>query len=304
MQALSVEGLTKTYANHVHALKGITFSVQEKDFFAILGPNGAGKSTTIGILTSLVRKTAGRVQVFGVDLDADPETVKSLIGVVPQEFNFNMFETVESILTTQAGYYGIPYRLARVRAERYMEQVGLEDKRKSIARGLSGGMKRRLMIARALMHEPKLLILDEPTAGLDIEVRRSMWQFLRDTNAQGTTIILTTHYLEEAETLCRNLAIIHEGTIIRNSSMRALLRETEGAIYILDLEVPLEGALDWASFPVVQSDACTLEVKMAKTASLSNFFQLAAEKGIVIKGIRNKENRLESLFLSLTQRSV
>lgn len=304
MQALSVEGLTKTYANHVHALKGITFAVQEKDFFAILGPNGAGKSTTIGILTSLVRKTAGRVQVFGVDLDADPETVKSLIGVVPQEFNFNMFETVESILITQAGYYGIPYRLARVRAERYMEQVGLEDKRKSVARGLSGGMKRRLMIARALMHEPKLLILDEPTAGLDIEVRRSMWQFLRDTNAQGTTIILTTHYLEEAETLCRNLAIIHEGTIIRNSSMRALLRETEGAVYILDLETPLEDAVDWATFPVTQSDACTLEVKIAKTASLSAFFQLAAEKRIVIKGIRNKENRLESLFLSLTQRSV
>ncbi len=304
MQALSVEGLTKTYANHVHALKGITFDVQEKDFFAILGPNGAGKSTTIGILTSLVRKTAGRVQVFGVDLDADPETVKSFIGVVPQEFNFNMFETVESILITQAGYYGIPYRLARVRAERYMEQVGLEDKRKSVARGLSGGMKRRLMIARALMHEPKLLILDEPTAGLDIEVRRSMWQFLRDINEQGATIILTTHYLEEAETLCRNLAIIHEGTIIRNSSMRALLRETEGAVYILDLETPLKGPMDWATFPVTQSDACTLEVKIAKTDSLSAFFQLAAEKGILIKGIRNKENRLESLFLSLTQRSV
>ena len=304
MQALCVEGLKKVYATQVEALKGITFNVEEKDFFAILGPNGAGKSTTIGILTSLVLKTAGKVHVFGVDLDKDPETVKSLIGVVPQEFNFNMFETVESILITQAGYYGIPYGTARIRAQHYMEKVGLLEKRSQIGRALSGGMKRRLMIARALMHEPKLLILDEPTAGLDIEVRRSMWQFLQDINVQGTTIILTTHYLEEAETLCRNIAIIHEGAIIRNTSMRALLKETEGAVYILDLEAPQVVPVDWASFPVVQLDPCTLEVKILKPATISAFFNLAALRGVQIKSIRNKENRLESLFLSLTQRSV
>ncbi len=304
MQALRIEGLKKTYGNNVEALKGIDFSVEAGDFFAILGPNGAGKSTTIGILTSLVRKTAGRVQVFGVDLDQDPQTVKSLIGVVPQEFNFQMFETVENILITQAGYYGIPYRVARTRAKHYMEQVGLWEKRASIARALSGGMKRRLMIARALMHEPKMLILDEPTAGLDIEVRRSMWQFLRDINAKGTTIILTTHYLEEAETLCRNLAIIHEGAIIRNSSMRALLKETEGAIYIMDLDAPLSAGVNWGAFAVTPTDANTLEVKISKKATLSEFFAQAALQGVVIKSVRNKENRLESLFLSLTQRSV
>jgi ABC-2 type transport system ATP-binding protein len=304
MQALSVKELTKIYSNQVEALKGIHFSVEENDFFAILGPNGAGKSTTIGILTSLVRKTSGEVQVFGVDLDADPETVKSLIGVVPQEFNFNMFETVENTLLTQAGYYGISYRLAKNRAARFMEQVGLWEKRSSIARELSGGMKRRLMIARALMHEPKLLILDEPTAGLDIEVRRSMWQFLRDINAQGTTIILTTHYLEEAETLCRNLAIIHEGRIIRNSSMRTLLKETEGAVYIVDLMTHLHGSVDWAAFQVIQLDTCTIEVKIPQQTTLSAFFQHATSQGVEIKSIRNKENRLESLFLSLTQRSI
>jgi ABC-2 type transport system ATP-binding protein len=301
MDALCVEGLTKVYPNQVEALKGISFHVKEKDFFAILGPNGAGKSTTISILTSLTRKTSGRVEVFGIDLDRNPEEVKSLIGVVPQEFNFSTFETVENVLLTQAGYYGIPYATAKKRALRYMGLVGILDKRQSMTRMLSGGMKRRLMIARALLHEPKLLILDEPTAGIDIEVRRSMWDFLRQLNEQGTTIILTTHHLEEAETLCRNLAIIHEGRIIRDTSMRALLKEIEGAVYIMDLETPMPKVpLAWESILVQELDPSTLEVTIPRQASLSEFFQRAEAAGMVIKSLRNKENRLESLFLSLT----
>src|SRR5579885_1841635 len=258
MNALSVRGLTKTYKNGVQALKGIDLEVEQGDFFALLGPNGAGKTTLIGIMTSLVTKTGGDVVVFGHDIDRELEAAKACIGVVPQELNFNMFESPETIVVNQAGFYGIPRTEARRRAERYLKQLQLWDKRNSMSRGLSGGMKRRLMIARALMHEPRLLILDEPTAGVDIEIRRSMWDFLREINERGTTIILTTHYLEEAETLCRNIAIIDGGRIVERDRMSSLLRRLHSEVFVLNLREALREAPRLEGYPVRLAASNTL----------------------------------------------
>lgn len=300
--ALSIRGLCKTYANGFTALDGIDLDVEEGDFFALLGPNGAGKSTTIGIVSSLVRKTAGTVSVYGVDIDRDFAAVKRNLGIVPQEFNFNHFERVGDILVTQAGYYGLPLALARDRSEKYLKKLDLWDKRLQPARNLSGGMKRRLMIARALVHEPRLLILDEPTAGVDIEIRRSMWEFLQEINARGTTIILTTHYLEEAENLCRNIAIIDQGRIIENTSMRALLRRLDREVFVFDIaaEVPADFALDHYDVHVV--DSHTLEVTVEHAEHLNALFERLSARGIGVRSMRNKANRLEELFVSLLAR--
>jgi ABC-2 type transport system ATP-binding protein len=301
MQALSVRGLTKTYKNGVQALKGLDLDVDEGDFFALLGPNGAGKTTLIGIVTSLVNRTAGGVSVFGYDIDRDLEAAKSCIGVVPQELNFNMFETPETIVVNQAGFYGIERRVARERAERYLKQLQLWDKRNSIARGLSGGMKRRLMIARALMHEPRLLILDEPTAGVDIEIRRSMWEFLREINARGTTIILTTHYLEEAETLCRNIAIIDGGLIVERDRMSSLLRRLHTETFVLNLRDALEAAPRLEHYATTLVDDHTLEVEVSKEQSLNDIFLRLSALGIQVLSMRNKVNRLEEIFIRLVE---
>jgi len=301
MYALSVRGLTKTYHNGVQALKGVDLDVEQGDFFALLGPNGAGKTTLIGIITSLVNKTAGQVGVFGHDIDRALEAAKSCIGVVPQELNFNMFETPETIVVNQAGFYGIERSVARVRAERYLKQLQLWDKRDKMARGLSGGMKRRLMIARALMHEPRLLILDEPTAGVDIEIRRSMWEFLRGINAQGTTIILTTHYLEEAETLCRNIAIIDGGRIAERDRMSSLLRRLNTETFVLNLREPLAQAPDLGGFAVRLADPHTLEVEVSKEQSLNDIFTRLSGLGIAVVSMRNKVNRLEEIFMRLVE---
>ncbi len=296
---LVIKALRKQYDNGFEALKGIDLEVAAGDFFALLGPNGAGKSTTIGIICSLVRKTGGSVSIFGHDIDRDFSAAKRLIGVVPQEFNFNLFEKVQDIVVTQAGYYGLPRELAVQRAEKYLRQLGLWEKRRESARTLSGGMKRRLMIARALVHEPRLLILDEPTAGVDIEIRRSMWQFLQQINAQGTTIILTTHYLEEAENLCRHVAIIDRGVIVENTSINALLKKLQRQTFVLDVadlpdQLPmLEG------FSVVQSDAHSLEVSVEQGQSLNALFERLNQSGLTVVGMRNKANRLEELFVSL-----
>lgn len=300
--ALSIRGLRKTYANGFTALDGIDLDVQEGDFFALLGPNGAGKSTTIGIISSLVRKTAGNVSVYGIDIDRDFAAVKRNLGIVPQEFNFNHFERVGDILVTQAGYYGLPLALARERSEKYLKKLDLWDKRVQPARNLSGGMKRRLMIARALVHEPRLLILDEPTAGVDIEIRRSMWEFLQEINARGTTIILTTHYLEEAENLCRNIAIIDQGRIIENTSMRALLRRLDREVFVFDVaaEVPHDLNLDGYDARVV--DPHTLEVTVEHSVHLNTLFERLTAQGIAVRSMRNKANRLEELFVSLLAR--
>src|SRR5580693_7791853 len=272
MNALVLRQLTKVYKNGIKALKGIDLAVAEGDFFALLGPNGAGKTTAIGIVTSLVNKSSGTVEVFGYDLDRQLELAKSCIGVVPQEVNFNMFETVFTIVVNQAGFYGIPRRLAKERAEKYLRQLQLWDRRNSIARALSGGMKRRLMIARALMHEPKLLILDEPTAGVDIEIRRSMWDFLRNINDEGTTIILTTHYLEEAENLCRNIAIIEGGRIIERDSMANVLRKLQTENFVLNLSEPRTAPPQLAGYPVTLSDPHTLEVEVSREQPLNDIF--------------------------------
>lgn len=301
MQALIIENLTKTYGNGLAALRGISLAVEEGDFFALLGPNGAGKSTTIGIITSLINKTGGRVRVFGHDLDTDPARVKSFIGLVPQEFNFNQFEPVVEILVNQAGYYGIERRLAFERAEEYLRRLGLWDKRRDMARNLSGGLKRRLMIARALVHRPRLLILDEPTAGVDIEIRRSMWSFLREINRQGTTIILTTHYLEEAESLCRNIAIINHGAIIENTSVKTLLTKLHVETFILDLAEPLSSSPDLPGFPVRLVDPHTLEVEVEKSQGLNGVFKQLTEQGVEVLSMRNKSNRLEELFMHLVE---
>jgi len=299
MPALSIRQLTKTYSNGVQALKGIDLDVERGDFFALLGPNGAGKTTTIGIITSLVNKTGGKVAVFGHDIDREIAVAKSCIGIVPQEINFNQFESVETILVNQAGFYGIPRRLARERAEKYLRQLQLWDRRKSTARTLSGGMKRRLMIARALVHEPRLLILDEPTAGVDIEIRRTMWDFLRETNARGVTIILTTHYLEEAENLCRHVAIIDKGRIIENDRMRNVLRKLQTETFVLNLREPLREAPNLPGFGVVLVDDRTLEVEVSKDKSLNDIFVRLAAQGIDVVSMRNKVNRLEELFMRL-----
>ena len=299
MEALVLRQLVKTYKNGIQALRGIDLDVEEGDFFALLGPNGAGKTTAIGIVTSLVNKTAGRVEVFGHDLDTDLAAAKSCIGVVPQEINFNQFETILTIVVNQAGFYGIRRALARERAEKYLKQLQLWDRRNSIARSLSGGMKRRLMIARALMHEPKLLILDEPTAGVDIEVRRSMWEFLRDINEHGTTIILTTHYLEEAENLCRNIAIIDRGKIIERDNMANVLRKLQTEVFVFNSREPMNVLPQLPGFKITLPDSHTLEVEVSKGQSLNDLFATLSAQGIQVDSMRNKVNRLEELFIRL-----
>lgn len=298
--ALDIQHLKKTYKSGTVALSGIDLQVQQGDFFALLGPNGAGKSTCIGIISSLVNKSSGTVKVFGFDLDNQLEDAKSQLGLVPQEFNFNQFETVLQIVVNQAGYYGVPKALALPRAEKYLSQLGLWDKRHARARELSGGMKRRLMIARALMHEPKLLILDEPTAGVDIELRRSMWEFLKEINAAGVTIILTTHYLEEAESLCRNIAIINKGRIIENTSMRALLAKLTKETFVLDLAsaASIEAL---PGFTLRQLDAQTLEIDVEKGQGVNAVFTALTAQGVQVLSMRNKANRLEELFVSLVE---
>ena len=301
MQALSVRGLTKIYANGVPALKGIDLDVEQGDFFALLGPNGAGKTTLIGIITSLVNKSAGTASVFGHDLDSALERAKSCIGVVPQELNFNQFETPLTIVVNQAGFYGIPRSVARVRAEKYLRQLQLWERRNGQARALSGGMKRRLMIARALMHEPRLLVLDEPTAGVDIENRRSMWEFLQDINAHGTTIILTTHYLEEAESLCRNIAIIDKGQIIERDRMGNLLRRLHDETFVLNVRSPLAAAPQVSGFALTRVDDTTLEAEVSKSQSLNELFAQLTPLGIEVVSMRNKVNRLEEVFMRLVE---
>ena len=301
MNALSVRGLTKTYRNGVQALKGVDLDVEQGDFFALLGPNGAGKTTLIGIITSLVNKTSGEARVFGHDIDRELEAAKACIGVVPQELNFNLWETPFTIVVNQAGFYGIPRAVARQRAEKYLKQLQLWDKRGGISRGLSGGMKRRLMIARALMHEPRLLILDEPTAGVDIEIRRSMWDFLRDINARGTTIILTTHYLEEAETLCRNIAIINGGRIVERDRMSSLLRRLHVETFVFNLRDPLAAAPRLAGYVTALVDDHTLEVEVSKEENLNDIFARLSALGIEVLSMRNKVNRLEEIFMRLVE---
>jgi ABC-2 type transport system ATP-binding protein len=302
MQALSIHGLTKTYHNGVQALRGVDLDVEQGDFFALLGPNGAGKTTLIGIITSLVNKTGGTASVFGYDLDRQLERAKSCIGVVPQELNFNQFETPLTIVINQAGFYGIPRSVARGRAEKYLRQLQLWDKRNGMARGLSGGMKRRLMIARALMHEPRLLILDEPTAGVDIEIRRSMWEFLKGINASGTTIILTTHYLEEAESLCRNIAIIDNGQIVERDRMSNLLRGLRTETFVLNLRSPVQAAPVIAGYALTLIDDHTLEAELSKEQSLNGLFSQLAAQGLEVLSMRNKVNRLEEVFMRLVER--
>ena len=302
--ALSIRQLTKTYGNGFQALSGIDLDVAEGDFFALLGPNGAGKSTTIGILSTLVNKTGGTGNIFGHDLDRTPAALKRSSGVVPQEFNFNQFEKTFDIVVTQAGYYGIPAKIAKERAEKYLTQLGLWDKRDTPSRSLSGGMKRRLMIARALVHEPRLLILDEPTAGVDIELRRSMWTFLTGLNEQGTTIILTTHYLEEAEQLCRNIGIIDHGTIVENTSMRQLLGQLHVETFLLDLKQPLQAPPQLIGYPSQLLDASTLEVQVDKAVGITGLFTQLAAQNIEVVSLRNKTNRLEELFVSLVEKNL
>ena len=302
--ALSIRQLTKTYGNGFQALSGIDLDVAEGDFFALLGPNGAGKSTTIGILSTLVNKTSGSVNVFGHDLDREPAALKRCLGVVPQEFNFNQFEKTFDIVVTQAGYYGIPPKLAKERAEQYLTQLGLWDKRDVPSRSLSGGMKRRLMIARALIHEPRLLILDEPTAGVDIELRRSMWSFLTELNEKGITIILTTHYLEEAEQLCRNIGIIDHGTIVENTSMRKLLGTLHVETFVLDLKQDLTTVPTLHGYPCRLITPHTLEVQVDKDIGITALFGQLALQNIEVQSLRNKTNRLEELFVSLVEKNL
>ncbi|MBQ0212134.1 ABC transporter ATP-binding protein [Proteus vulgaris] len=296
--ALELTELTKTYHNGVKALKGINLTVEAGDFYALLGPNGAGKSTTIGIISSLVNKSSGKVKVFGYDTDTDMVNAKRQLGLVPQEFNFNPFETVLQIVLNQAGYYGVPRKLALERAETYLTQLDLWEKRDDRARFLSGGMKRRLMIARALMHQPKLLILDEPTAGVDIELRRSMWTFLKQLNAEGTTIILTTHYLEEAEMLCRNIGIIQRGELVENTSMKGLLSKLESETFILDL-APKSPLPELQNYQYRLMDTSTLEVDVKREQGLNSVFAQLNTQGIQVLSMRNKANRLEELFVHL-----
>ena len=304
MRALSIQNLRKTYDNGVEALKGIDFNVESGDFYALLGPNGAGKTTAIGIITSLVNKTAGKVEVFGHDIDTELEEAKACIGLVPQELNMNSFDTVLNVVVNQAGYYGIDRRTALRRAEEYLTELRLWDRRKDSVRNLSGGMKRRLMIARALTHQPRLLILDEPTAGVDIEIRRSMWEFLRHINESGTTIILTTHYLEEAESLCRHVAIIDEGEIIEDAKMSTVLRKLQRELFILSLREPLQSAPELPGFESTLLDEQELEVALHAEDDLNTLFDRLDDKGIKVTSLRNKANRLEELFIGLVERKA
>lgn len=301
MNALELRGLTKTYGNGHQALKGIDLSVADGDFFALLGPNGAGKSTTIGIITSLVNKSSGTIAVYGVDVDEDFGTAKAMLGVVPQEFNFSQFETVWEIVVNQAGFYGLPRARANLQAEKYLSLLGLWDKRKDRSRTLSGGMKRRLMIARALVHEPRLLILDEPTAGVDIEVRRSMWDFLAELNRGGTTVILTTHYLEEAELLCRHIAIIDRGCIVENTTMKELLATLHAETFVLDIGAPVLTLPAHPDFALNLLDSTTLEAIVDRRYSLNDLFSFLSAQGISVVSMRNKANRLEELFVNMVQ---
>ncbi|MEI2697706.1 MAG: ABC transporter ATP-binding protein [Microthrixaceae bacterium] len=301
--ALAIHHLRKIYANGLEAVRGVDLAIPEGEFFALLGPNGAGKSTIIGIIASLVRKSSGTVCIFGHDIDTDLTEAKRCIGLVPQEFNFNQFELVAEIVVNQAGYYGIPRQLALQRTETYLRQLGLWEKRREMARQLSGGMKRRLMIARALVHEPKLLILDEPTAGVDIEIRRSMWDFLRAINARGTTIILTTHYLEEAESLCRQVAIIDQGLIIENAQMSTLLGQLALETFVLNVSQPLAKVPEMVGYPLRRLDDWTLEADVSKDRGLNDLFQQLSAHGINISSLRNKANRLEELFMRLVDKS-
>ncbi|MFB4202791.1 putative ABC transporter ATP-binding protein YadG [wastewater metagenome] len=304
MKALSLRQLNKTYAGGVVALRDVNLDVEPGDFFGLLGPNGAGKSTIIGIISSLVRKTSGEVEVFGHAIDRDPWGAKTNIGLVPQEFNFNHFETVSQIVLNQAGYYGIPRKVARERAGRYLRELGLWGRRNVVSRTLSGGMKRRLMIARALIHEPQVLILDEPTAGVDIELRRSMWEFLRKINSEGTTIVLTTHYLEEAESLCRNIAIIDDGRIIENTNVRALLRRLSTQSYILDIDCPIEQVPSIEGYRVLPLDDGTLEVEVHVEQGLNPLFRALDAAGVGVVSLKNKANRLEELFVRMLERNA
>ena len=298
--AISIKNLRKTYDNGFEALKGISLEVEQGDFFALLGPNGAGKSTTIGVISTLVNRSAGEVEVFGRNVDTHVYETKLDLGVVPQEVNFNLFERVEDIVITQAGYYGLPRTLAKERSDKYLRQLGLWDKRRDRSRSLSGGMKRRLMIARALVHEPRLLILDEPTAGVDIELRRSMWDFLIELNGQGTTIILTTHYLEEAEQLCRNIAIIDNGAIVEHTSMKSLLAEIDSQVFVLDVlkaDLP-KAALCLKDFDARTLDDQSIEVTVRRGGSINAVFVQLENAGVVVTSMRNKTNRLEQLFIN------
>ena len=298
--AISIKNLRKTYDNGFEALKGISLEVEQGDFFALLGPNGAGKSTTIGVISTLVNRSAGEVEVFGRSVDTHVYDTKLDLGVVPQDVNFNLFERVEDIVITQAGYYGLPRTLAKERSDKYLRQLGLWDKRRDRSRSLSGGMKRRLMIARALVHEPRLLILDEPTAGVDIELRRSMWDFLIELNKQGTTIILTTHYLEEAEQLCRNIAIIDNGAIVENTSMKSLLAEIDSQVFVLDVlkaDLP-KAVLCLKDFDARTLDVQSIEVTVRRGGSVNAVFVQLENAGVVVTSMRNKTNRLEQLFIN------
>ncbi|XDD48224.1 ABC transporter ATP-binding protein [Leptospira sp. WS39.C2] len=298
--AIELEGLEKTYKNGVNALKSIDLKVETGDFFALLGPNGAGKSTTIGILSSLVNKSKGKVKIFGVSIDENPNLAKTFIGIVPQEFNFGIFEAVEQILINQAGFYGMPLKEAKERGKYYLDKLSLYDKRKSAAGTLSGGMKRRLMIARALIHDPKLLILDEPTAGVDIEIRRSMWDFLKELNKEGKTIVLTTHYLEEAESLCKNIAIIDKGEIVENTSMKKLLQRLDKETFIIDLKKSFKSKPISKKYNWLWLDDHSLEVQLDKKSSVNDLFVELTKLKMDVLSLRNKSNRLEELFLSLT----
>jgi ABC-2 type transport system ATP-binding protein len=297
--ALEITQLHKIYDNGFEALKGISLKVEQGDFFALLGPNGAGKSTTLGVVSSLVNKTKGSVKVFGYDLDTQVSQAKCLMGVVPQEFNFNMFEKVQDVVVQQAGYYGIPRDEAIRRTEQLLKQLGLWDKRDDASRNLSGGMKRRLMIARALVHKPKLLILDEPTAGVDIELRRSMWEFLTRINEQGTTIILTTHYLEEAENLCRNIAIIDSGDIIKHSPMQDLLKTINTETIVLNLQEPLVNLPEVEGYHLLLVNDMHIEITLNQGQDINNVFVVLTAAGIKVTSMRNKTNRLEELFVNL-----
>ena len=300
-KALEIKNLKKIYPNGVEALKGIDLEVKRSDFFALLGPNGAGKTTIINIIVDLVNKTGGSIKVFGTDIDRDKDEAKMHIGIVPQEFNFNIFEKVFDIVVQQAGYYGIPKKIAKERAEKYLKQLGLWEKRNSASRTLSGGQKRRLMIARALVHEPQLLILDEPTAGVDIEIRRSMWKFISDLNTSGRTIILTTHYLEEAESLCRNIAIIDHGKIIENTSMKDFLRKVDRETYVFDVkEAKPINDLEHCNFKVI--DDTTIQAEISKEDSLNKLFEHFKKNSIEVLSMRRKTARLEELFMSLVNR--
>lgn len=303
MYALEVNDLRKTYKNGVEALKGISLKVEQGDFYALLGPNGAGKSTLIGIISSLVNATSGEARVFDVSVQKERSKAMSYIGLVPQELNFNQFEKPMEIVVNQAGYYGIPREIALERAEKYLKQLSLWDKAEKISRTLSGGMKRRLMIARAMVNEPRLLILDEPTAGVDIEIRRSMWEFVKDINEQGTTVILTTHYLEEAESLCRNIAIIDHGEIIKNTDMKSLLATLAVETFVLDLRESITHCPEVEGMEISVRDEKTLEASLPKQKSLNTLFAELERQGIHVLSMRNKANRLEELFMGLVDKN-